>query len=84
MRVFSRCAHIVGVVVSEITIETTMAVESVTANSRNSRPTMPPIMRMGMNTAISDMLIENTVNPISLAPLQRCGERLHARSRDGA
>ena len=35
---FSKCAHIIGVVVSETTIETTMAVESVTANSRNRRP----------------------------------------------
>ena len=57
-----------GVVVSEMTIETTMAVESTTANSRNRRPTMPPIIRMGMNTAISDMLMEKTVNPISFAP----------------
>ena len=37
----------VGVVVNEITIDTTMAVESVTANSRNKRPTMPPITGMG-------------------------------------
>ena len=28
-----------------------MATLSVTANSRKSRPTMPPISRMGMNTA---------------------------------
>ena len=27
----------------------------VTANSRNSRPTMPPIIKMGMNTATSEM-----------------------------
>ncbi len=58
----------VGVVVSEITIDTTMAVESTTANSRNSRPTIPPIMRMGIKTAISDMLMEKTVKPISFAP----------------
>ena len=57
-----------GVVVSEMTIEMTMAVESVTANSRKRRPTIPPIMRIGMNTAISDMLMEKTVNPISCAP----------------
>ena len=59
-----------GVVVSEMTMETTMAVESVMANSRKRRPTMPPISRMGMKTAISDMLIEKTVKPISLAPLR--------------
>ena len=29
---------------------------------------MPPIARIGMNTAIRDMLIEKTVKPISLAP----------------
>ena len=45
-----------------------MATDSVTANSRNSRPTMPPINRMGMNTATSDTLIERTVKPISCAP----------------
>ena len=57
-----------GVVVREISIDTTMAVDSVIANSRNSRPTMPAMKRMGMNTAISDMLMERMVNPISLEP----------------
>ena len=61
-------AHIIGVVVSETIIETAMATERVTANSRNRRPTMPPISRMGMKTATSDKLIEKTVKPISLAP----------------
>ena len=60
--------HIIGVVVSETTIETTTAADSVTANSRNRRPTIPPISSSGMNTAISEMLIEITVNPISPAP----------------
>ena len=46
-----------------------MATDSVTANSRNSRPTMPPISRIGMNTATSETLIESTVKPISRAPL---------------
>ena len=45
-----------------------MAALKVTANSRNSRPTIPPIIRMGMNTATSEVLIESTVNPISRAP----------------
>ena len=45
-----------------------MATDSVTANSRNSRPTMPPISSSGMNTAISEMLIDSTVKPISRAP----------------
>ncbi len=50
--------------------ETTMAMESVTANSRKSRPTMPPMSRMGIKTATSDRLIETTVKPISSAPLK--------------
>ena len=61
-------AHIIGVVVSEMSIETKIATDSVTANSRKSRPTMPPMRRIGVNTAMSDMLIEKTVNPISRAP----------------
>ena len=31
---------------------------------------MPPIIRMGMKTAISEMLMEKTVKPISRAPLR--------------
>ena len=41
---------------------------SVTANSRNSRPTMPDIRRIGMKTASSDTVIETMVKPISRAP----------------
>ena len=61
-------AHIIGVVVSETTSEINTATESVTANSRNSRPTMLPISSSGRNTAISDRLIEMTVKPTSRAP----------------
>ena len=61
-------AHIIGVVVSDTSIDTAIANDKVTANSRNSRPTMPPIIRIGMKTATSEMLIETTVKPISLAP----------------
>jgi hypothetical protein len=57
-----------GVVVSEISIDTRMAVESVMANSRKSRPTMPAMRRIGMKTAISDMLMEKMVKPISPSP----------------
>ena len=46
-----------------------MATEIVTANSRKMRPTMPPISSTGMNTAISEKVIEMMVKPISLAPL---------------
>ena len=56
-------AHSIGVVVREMTIDVRIATDRVTANSRNSRPTMPPISKIGMNTAISDRLIETTVNP---------------------
>ena len=61
-------AHIMGVSVSDTTIDTPIATESVTANSRNSRPTIPPMQRIGMKTATSDTLIDSTVNPISRAP----------------
>ena len=45
-----------------------MVAESVTANSRNRRPTIPPINRIGMNTATSEVLIESTAKPISWEP----------------
>ncbi len=45
-----------------------MAVDRVIANSRNSRPTIPPISSSGINTAISEMLMDRTVKPISFAP----------------
>src|SRR5262249_49197426 len=54
-------AAIIGVVVRDRASEMTMATDSVTANSRNSRPMMPPISRIGMNTAMSDRLIDSTV-----------------------
>jgi len=66
---FSIREHIMGVAVRDTTIEMRMAVASTTANSRNRRPTMPPIMRMGIKTAIREMLMERTVKPISWAPL---------------
>ena len=43
-----------GVVVSEISIDTMMAVDSVIANSRKRRPTMPAMRRIGIKTAISE------------------------------
>src|SRR5258707_213869 len=41
---------------------------SVSANSRNMRPTRPVMNRSGMNTAISETVSEMTVKPISRAP----------------
>ena len=61
-------AHIIGVVVSETAMEMRTATDSVSANSVNRRPTMPPKKRSGANTAISDRLIEMTVKPTSPAP----------------
>ena len=64
-------AHIIGVVVSETTIDTRMAVDSVTANSRNSRPTIPPMSRIGMNTAIERDADREHGEADLLGPLQR-------------
>ena len=57
-----------GVVVSDTTIDTAMAPLMVMANSWNRRPIRPLISRIGMNTAISEMLMDITVKPISRAP----------------
>ncbi len=46
-----------------------MVMVTVMANSRISRPMMPPISSSGMNTATSEMLIDMMVKPISPAPL---------------
>ena len=58
----------VGVTVSETIADSATAMLSVTANSRNSRPMIPPMSRMGMKTAISDTVIDTMVKPICLAP----------------
>ena len=58
-----------GVSVSDTTADTAMAMLRVTANSRNSRPTIPPSSRSGMKTASSETVIETMVKPICLAPL---------------
>jgi len=46
-----------------------MAALSVTANSRNRRPTIPPISSSGMKTASSEAVMETMVKPICFAPL---------------
>src|SRR5262245_61722051 len=79
-RGFSSRAHIIGVVVSDTASDTRIATESVTANSRNSRPTMPPISRIGMNTAMSDTLIDSTVKLTSLAPRSAAWKGVRPRS----
>ncbi len=65
---FSTRAHSIGVSVNDTNPETMIATETVTANSRNTRPTMPPISSTGMNTAISEKVMEMMVKPISRAP----------------
>ena len=71
-------AHSIGVSVSDTKPDTMMATAIVTANSRNTRPTMPPISSTGMNTAISENVIEMMVKPISRDAFQRGLERPHA------
>ena len=56
---------------SETTSEMATATLKTTANSRNNRPTMPPISRIGIKTATSEVLMERTVNPISSRAFQR-------------
>ena len=72
-------AHNIGASDSDTNAETATAAMTVTANSRNRRPTIPPIIKSGMNTAISDALIDSTVKRISAEPTQRRLERWGAR-----
>ena len=65
---FTKCAHTIGVTVSDTTVETAIAKASVTENSRNTRPTTPLMNSSGMKAATSDTLIEITVKPIWRAP----------------
>ena len=62
-------ALIMGVSVRETTAERTMVTASVTANSRNRRPTTPPMNNNGISTAMSDTDSERMVKPICSAPL---------------
>jgi len=68
---FKSSAHIIGVVVSEITRETRMATARVMANSRKSRPTIPPMRQDRNEDATSERLMERTVNPICFDPATR-------------
>ena len=54
--------------VSETNPETRIATPIVTANSWNNLPMIPPMSRIGMNTAVSDNVIDTMVKPISRAP----------------
>jgi hypothetical protein len=72
---------IIGVSVSDTSSEMKMATASVTANSWNSRPTTSPMNSSGISTAISEMVSEISVKPISRAPSSaaRMGERPASR-----
>ncbi len=59
-----------GVSVSETKPETRIATAIVTANSRKSRPMIPPMKRSGMKTAASEIVIETIVKPISFVPFR--------------
>ncbi len=60
---------IIGVSDSDTKAETPIVIDSTTANSRNSRPMMPPMSSSGISTAISETEIDTMVKPISPAPL---------------
>ena len=60
--------HSIGASVSETTADTDNRRRDGEANSRNTRPMIPPISSSGMNTATSDRLIDSTVKPISRDP----------------
>ena len=62
-------AHIIGVSVNDTTAETRIVTESVIANSRKSRPTMSPMKRSGISTAIKDTVRDTIVKPICSEPL---------------
>ncbi|MNT14963.1 hypothetical protein D3C72_1499910 [compost metagenome] len=65
----SQRADIMGTRVSDTTAEIRMVIARVTANSRNSRPTISPMNRSGISTAMSDTVSEMMVKPICDAPL---------------
>jgi hypothetical protein len=69
--------------VSDTTIDTAMAKHRVTENSRNMRPTTPPMKINGMKAATSETLIDTTVKPICFAPsiAERSGEWPFSRLR---
>ena len=60
--------HSAGVSVSETSADITIADTRVTAKSCMNMPVMPPANSSGMNTAMSEAVIETMVKPISLAP----------------
>ena len=80
----TKCAQIIGVTVSDTTVEIAIAKVSVSENSLNSRPTSPPMNNSGVNAATSEMLIAITVKPICRAPsiAARSGDMPFSRLRN--
>ena len=70
-----------GVRVSEMKAEASTATVTTTANSRNSRPMMPPMNSSGMKTAISEKVIDMIVKPIWPAPFSAASNGLIPSSR---
>ena len=64
----SRREASIGVSVNDTTPETRIATLMVIANSRNSRPRIPPMNSTGIKTATSDTVMVTIVNPISREP----------------
>ena len=70
-----------GVALRDTSSDTTMAPITTTANSRNTRPTMPPMNRMGMKAAIRARLMDTSVNQISRVPSRAACGAVLPRSR---
>ena len=66
----SSSAHSIGTRVSDTTAEIMMDTASVTANSRNRRPTTSCMNSSGISTASSEMVSEMIVKPICPAPFK--------------
>jgi hypothetical protein len=58
----------IGVRLIDTMPEIRIATPIVTANSCSRRPTIPPMKRTGMKTAMSETVIERIVNEISFDP----------------
>src|SRR5205809_2433786 len=64
---FRRRAHIIGVSVRDTTSDSRIAADSVSANSRNRRPTMSPMNRIGMKTDRKSTRLNSSHGYISYA-----------------
>ena len=58
----------IGTSVSDTNADATIASDTITANSWNSRPITPGMKKIGMNTATSEVEIEMIVKPTSREP----------------